>query len=309
MPVGVEEVRSSLASACTGSAPEVFSIDGERHVVMATIDRADELAAVGRAQDALNGTGWTAYAMEWFDGPHDVIERITDRRSFESLQELLPPRRCRPPDWNIQTVLEAADCLTDLEVDEQLAELERARSGWWGPDHMDVEIDLQLTSTGQRYGTAPEVGDIPPDARRTPASLDRWLLDWEQRQGPPEVGTEFPEWQLGVGFGVSVVALPWARPEVVLAADLFHGAPAVLAVALLGRWHGRYGTRVVSHCGTGVALESERLPATVDEAYPIARAIDLLANDLLGGGNPSQARRAYAYGLMSSERWWLWGRL
>ncbi|WP_052667332.1 hypothetical protein [Nitriliruptor alkaliphilus] len=282
MHAAVEEVRSLLASACAGSSPENFPIEGERQVVIANIDRADALPAVGRALAALIGTGWTAFAAEWFDGPSDVILRIADRQNFGTFQWLAPPRRCQPRDWDIQTVLQAADCMTDADVDDQLEALERERSYFWR-DQVGVEIRLQLASTEQRYGKAPRVSDIPPDARRTPASLDRWLLDWELRHGPPEVGKEFPEWQLGIGHGVSVVALPWARAEVVLAADLIHGAPAVLAVALLERWHRRYGTRVVSHCGAGVALESERLPTTVDEAHSIARAIDLIANDLLGG--------------------------
>lgn len=135
--------------------------------------------------------------------------------------------------------------------------------------------------------------------------LDRWLLDWEQRNG----GSGNPE----------DARFPWYEPESVYL--MFMPTPnswdalaymewfdislkgAEKYVALGKQWQEQFGAEIFAHFGTIIECIVERPPNNVEDAWPLALQHDLVGTSTLAPAGIEL--RQYAAGLVNHDQWFL----
>ena len=149
-----------------------------------------------------------------------------------------------------------------------------------------------------------------PGAIASRFDLERWLFDWENRNGGGNGVTggdaAYLGWFEPVNQPMALLLLPtpnsWETPAYIQ----WYGAEALgspTVVAALREWNARYGAELVAHFGTMLQLVTARRPATPDEAFHLAWQQEGLApcTTLL----PGVSLRHHARVLLQADKWFL----
>ena len=182
----------------------------------------------------------------------------------------------------------------------------------WGPVVVEERLTFELNRMRVGDGVAPtrdEVLTALPEAVSL-ERLDRWLMDWEERQHPT-AGREDDgrlEWHevlangpLELHFvpsatsGRSLAYMPfWAEEGV-------PGATPERLAAIADAWNVRYGAELVGHWGTILWFTVNAPPQTLEQAWTLATEQGLIAPDTLNSTPIRQLARA----LIGREQWML----
>jgi hypothetical protein len=195
--------------------------------------------------------------------------------------------------------------LTAVDVPSELDDVEQ-------DDLVPVDewVEFQLEDTEGLCGQAPTVDDLRSAVGDPVAETvaERWLLDWELAHCP-DAGLDDPASYLSwfePGEGVKIMLSP--RPEpwsaAVYAGHYGNDWPdSDLRPALVRDWCVRYGAEPVANWETMQQFVIRRPPATLDQAWEVARAQALLWPDTyrLPGVNVRQMARD----LVGRDRWFL----
>lgn len=196
--------------------------------------------------------------------------------------------------------------LPTVDVVALLDELERDDD----PEPLGDWLDFQLEDTEERCGHAPTAAEVcsPLGETSTEMAVERWLLAWERRNCPDasEGGpAPYLEWH-EPGGEIKLLLLP--RPEPWSAAVYVghygnYWPDSDLRPALVRQWSEQYGAEPVANWGTMQQFVVRRPPATLDQAWEVARAQALLWYDTVA--LPGQTVRQFAHDLVGRGRWFL----
>ena len=198
--------------------------------------------------------------------------------------------------------------LDDVDVDAFLDHLEAESL----PMPLAEWFDYHEEATLRRCGSAPTVGELRAALGDEPHEMDieRWLLRWELTEGglTNQPGGEAPylEWFVPPDQPVHLLLLP--RPEPWSAGAYTSGYEweyphRELRPALFRRWAERYGAEPAANWYTMLQLVVTRPPGTVEDAFELARSMDLLWSDTIG--RPGITVREHAFDLIGRTRWFL----
>lgn len=198
--------------------------------------------------------------------------------------------------------------LDAVDVDASLDRLEAESL----PMPLDEWFEFHEDATRRRCGDAPGLDELQaalgPEPREM--EIERWMLHWEvTRGGPASIeGDDAPylDWFEPRGQPVQILLLP--RPEPWCAAAYTGGyeweyPDRDLRPALFRRWSDRYGAVPAANWDTMVQLVVSRPPTTVEDAFELARSMDLLWQDTVG--RPGVTVREHAFDLVGRPRWFL----
>jgi hypothetical protein len=187
-------------------------------------------------------------------------------------------------------------------LDRQERESMRLPLDEWYEEHEE--------ETRRRCGRAPVVAELRADLGDEPVEMEieRWLLRWELEHGgltlqPGEAPyldwfePRQPTW---------ILLLPRREPWSVAAYTGSYGCEYPhpdLQPALFRRWNQRYGAEPAANWDTMQQLVVTRPPQTVEDAFALAREMDLLWSDTVM--LPGVTVREHAIDLIGRRRWFL----
>ena len=177
------------------------------------------------------------------------------------------------------------------------------------------QIVYSLEQTEARFGKAPPA-DMARDliaARTIPGYLafERWLLDWEIENASVDdvlvpVYTQYIDWFEPMYQVQILLLLPTVKPWEVPAFVHWYGAESVgseAVIALLQKWHRRYGAELVAHYSTMLQFNVGTLPRTIGEAFDLA--VEQEAFSPCTTVLPGVSLRDHARTLLQANRWFL----
>lgn len=174
------------------------------------------------------------------------------------------------------------------------------------PDLIEHEIFV-MRADGRAVPTAEEVAVVRLNGKplKNRYELERWFLDWEIANGhaipPPNARPEFFEPEQ-----TFLLFLPTPNSWEALAYLAFYGRDRVnseTCIALAKRWFEQYGATLYAHFGTMLEFYTASTPATLDDAWQLAKEHDLTASCTLA--LPGISLRYYAVSLMHTNAWFL----
>ena len=268
MAVGASRLAELLAGTMLEGRPVAqIPVPGVDHDALSIACSPSEvLAAWTAARSVLDDAArWPVVAAAWGG---DVDEQLFNRFPFD---------HGAGDDVSILGIVQRAAALDVSEVFARLAERDAEWDGY-------EQLPFELPSTERLVGRAPTEQEVRsalgPSSDH--ATLDRFLLDWEERAGggAPPTATHL-DWFEPTGLEVAVVFLPTANGWETPAYMSFFGAEgpggAEGLIAVLRSWHERYGAEVAAHYGTMLELVVRRPPSTLDDAWTLAREQELVA--------------------------------
>lgn len=295
------------ATPLSGRAWRELSISGsaERAFVLAVgAGGEDPLDAWKVLRDRVEDTGrWPVLAVSWMNGPEEWSgEDFFHRFPFES-----EPGVASPADATPEAVIEQS---RTADPDAAL-EANASRTLSWR-SFLEV-LDEDLEGLEERIGRTPDREEVL--ALRSDGTLaelgayQRWILAWEAEHAPePEtIGDRYLDWYLSQEPGpVALLLPPTSRSEEVLAYQSFYGCEGfghANGVALLRRWHQRWGAELVGHHGTMLDLVVRRPPEKLSEAVDLAWEQETFAECTTIPAGVSTLHHARA--LVGREQWFL----
>jgi hypothetical protein len=149
------------------------------------------------------------------------------------------------------------------------------------------------------------LGDEP-----TETELERWFLHWELTEGglvPTPGAARYLEWFVpGPDQQVSLLLLPNPEPWSVAAYTTSFESewpdPALRPAVFRG-WNLQLGAEPAANWGTMQQLVVTSPPRSMDEAFAVARTMNLLWPDTVAG--PGVTVREHACDLIGRRRWFL----
>jgi hypothetical protein len=253
----------------------------------------------------------------------DLWISVTTGEKFEAWAEarrLVDQTGRWPVITNEYSVIRAAppgreNCLDAEKLaagDAALSEIREIVALKWGPVVVEDSLTFQLNRMRVGDGAAPTreqvLAALPETVSRE--HLDRWLMDWEERQHPTtgqedegrltwhEVLAKEP---LELHFipaatsGGSLAYMPfWAE-------DGVPGATPDRLAAIADAWNVRYGAELVAHWGTVLWFAVDDPPQTLEQAWTLATEQGLIAPDTLNSITIRQLARA----LIARRQWML----
>lgn len=93
--------------------------------------------------------------------------------------------------------------------------------------------------------------------------------------------------------------IPRTQPFAMTAIEHHWAADMPFALAIMQRWHHRWGAQLVGHFGTMLNVRVEQTPETVDDTWQLAREVAHLSDFLTA---ETSVRNA-AHGLAHTRRW------
>ena len=303
-----ESLKSLLAgSPWEGRAViELPILDTGESALALQIQRDEVEAAWQSARVLVPQTGrWPIATVCWSHARSGWAEQIEDADFFARFGFIAPPNA---DNADPQTILTEAN---DADITAFLREKEAAAEDWF--DELDAMIHSELAITANIYGVAPSLEEVYQALGQNTSvitldQVDRWLLDWEQKQKDPH-----EDWQRH---------LEWYSPQpqdpialLFLPVTCSWDALAYLSwfpteyqrsesyIALGRSWQERYGAELVAHYGTMLQCYVSRPPNQIQAAWDLAQEQILVApcTTLLQG----IPLRHHALALLNYGRWFL----
>ncbi|NJL97381.1 MAG: DUF4253 domain-containing protein [Synechococcaceae cyanobacterium SM2_3_2] len=303
-----ESLRDLLAgSAWQGRAViELPILDTGESALALQIERDEVEDAWQTARALVPQTGrWPIATVCWSHARSGWVEQMQDADFFSRFGFIAPPNA---ENTDPQTILTAAN---DADITAFLREKKAAAEDWF--DELDAMIQSELAITAGIYGGSPSLEEVYQALGQntpaiTPDQVDRWLLDWEQKQEDPH-----EDWQRHLEWyspqpqdPIALLFLPITCSWDALAylswfPTEYQGTENYSA---LGRsWQERYGAELVAHYGTMLQCYVSRPPNTIQAAWDLAQEQILIApcTTLLSG----IPLRHHALALLHFDRWFL----
>ena len=303
-----ESLKSLLAgSDWEGRAVVELPILNTGESALALQIKAGEVESAWQTARALvPQTGrWPIATVCWSHARSGWEEQMQDADFFSRFGFIPPPNA---DNTDPQTILTAAN---DADITAFLKGKEAAAEDW--DEKLDAMIQYELAITGGIYGVAPSLEEVYKGLGQetdaiTPDQVDRWLLDWEQKQED-----HHEDWQSHLEWyspqpqdPVALLFLPITCSWDALAylswfPTEYQRSESYIA---LGRsWQERYGAELVAHYGTMLQCYVSRPPTQIQAAWKLAREQILVApcTTLL----PGIPLRHHALALLNCGRWFL----
>lgn len=194
-----------------------------------------------------------------------------------------------------------------VDLDESLAEMVESNE-----EPIEEMIEFELEQLESVYGKAPDQAEVlaqidtrAPTARM---AMHQHLHQWLLAQGcEPRVETGHIDWfQPQHNDTLAIVLLPTANPCHAPAYLQWFGAESIgteVVIAMLGKWHERYGAELVCHYGTMLQFQVSTRPANMAEALRLAWEQELIAPCTTA--LPGVSLLDHALALMASDTWFL----
>lgn len=209
---------------------------------------------------------------------------------------------------NPEDILQAA---RHLDLDQELSKIRTHRD-----EPLNEWIEFFREETHKEYGQAPAEDDIGKeiDSGRLTSyfELEEWFFKWELSH----LGTQALDiddrylshikWYDPSPDQMAIIMFPTANCWEILAFMHWYAGESwnsQVLVAVLERWHQRYGAELVSHFGTMLHLLPQRTPKTPGEAFELA-----LEQHLIAGCTttlPCISVRDHARTMLKAKRWFL----
>lgn len=143
---------------------------------------------------------------------------------------------------------------------EDVMRRHRERSRSWDAENWERIVEVELNQTRRRFGASPTLEQaLALDLRANRVALERWLLDWEEARQPTRVPDAGGYLKWFEPDNCSLLLLPTASSEEVLAYVSFYGGEGPGGherwIALLRSWRERYGAEMVACWGTMLQLQ------------------------------------------------------
>lgn len=203
------------------------------------------------------------------------------------------------------SALVAGSSQVDLEI--SLAEM-----GKFHDEPLEEDLDFALEELESVYGKAPkrdevlaQVDSLAPAARM---DVHQYLHQWLLAQGcDPQVESGHIDWfQPNDEDTLAIVLLPTKHSYEAPAYLHWFGAESIgteVVVAMLEKWHERYGAELACHYGTMLQFYANSRPTNLDDALCLAREQELIAPCTTA--LPGVSLLDHALALMASDTWFL----
>jgi hypothetical protein len=271
------------------------TILGGREILEVPVERTDDVALViGIEEDELDAAWRSARALVDRTGRWPIQCGMDEEPDFLIAYYY---------ERGAEAGLEADRRSQALGPADLLARHQEIYDATWR-ENWPEQVDHQLLRTRRRLGSAPSAEEVA--AAIAPGDvygLERWLLDHELGAGltePQYAGAPF--WRSG--GPCYLVLAPTARPATTFAYIswfAFEQSSRAQVIATVRSWHERFGAEPIAIWPTIAQFTAVRPPATIDEAFALAREHQALAPSTLWSGGFSV--REYARMLLRATTW------
>lgn len=182
-------------------------------------------------------------------------------------------------------------------------------------ENIHEDFAFALEKTKQRFGLSPPATEVDTLIKSQKINnyveLEKWLLNWELQRIPQKISlqpsdTHYMDWYVPLNEPQALILLPTVNCWETLAFIHWYGAETCgseTAIAMLRWWHEKYGAELVAHYGTMLHFSVNRRPATIDEAFRLAREQEALAPCTTA--LPGISLRDHARTLLTADKWFL----
>ncbi|WP_376690226.1 DUF4253 domain-containing protein [Wenzhouxiangella sp. EGI_FJ10409] len=194
-----------------------------------------------------------------------------------------------------------------VDIDQSLVEMAELNE-----EPIEEILEFELEQIESVYGKAPDQAEVlaqidtrAPTARM---AMNQYLHQWLLAQGCElQVETAHIDWfQPQDNDTLAIVLLPTANPCDAPAYLQWFGAESIgteVVIAMLRKWHERYGAELVCHYGTMLQFQVSTRPASIAEALRLAWEQELVAPCTTA--LPGVSLLEHALALMASDTWFL----
>lgn len=296
----VIETAQQLSQLLTGTPLAGRTVEGrrlwpsEQRVFWVDIEYAEMMAAWSAARGLLESTGrWPVVGTEYAEArPPDLTSALTNPRSA-------------PPAEIVAAGQQAATAIRERILETQ------------GPltvaDHLTFQLNRMRVGDGIAPTREQVLSTLP--ARMPFDELDRWLMDWEERQLPTsgsEDGGHLSWFEPRGSDQIQLLFPPAPSSGTALLGVAYFGeqgwpgATPQNITAIVDAWAARYGAELVANWGTMLQFIVARPPQTLEQAWPLAVEQYLVGPDTFHG--PGVTIRGHARALIDRPDWFLHAR-
>lgn len=184
-------------------------------------------------------------------------------------------------------------------------------------------LEYELRYTQNRFGIAPTKKSIPSSFTEYPQDsdlgLEKWLLDWEMKTLPLNVGLAAPylgylnldeiEQPINAKCVETLLLLPTPNSWETLAYLNYFGAGSSswceIMIVLLKSWHERFDAELLAYMGCELFFNVGQKPSTIEDAFQLAVEQSPYTDFLSLGGI---SLRDHARSLLHIDHWWTFNK-